>query len=46
MNDKNEMKSLTLVKLQSAVGGSAAAFRAHIELQPAGGPGSKISTDI
>lgn len=42
MNDKNEMKSLTLVKLQSAVGGSAAAFRAHIELQPAGGPGSKI----
>jgi CRISPR-associated protein Csb1 len=42
MSNKNEIKSVTLDELHSAVGGSAAAFRAHIELQPAGGPGSKV----
>jgi CRISPR-associated protein Csb1 len=36
------LKTLDLKVLHEAVIKAAAAFRAHIELQPAGGPGSKI----
>src|SRR2546422_9553897 len=36
------MQELSIEQLKSAVRGSAAAFRARIELQPAGGNGSKI----
>lgn len=36
------MTKFTIQELNSAVAGSAAAFRSRVELQPAGGPGDKV----
>ena len=41
------MKVLSLTELQSAVAGTAAAFRCRTEYQPVGGEGDKVfSTDL
>ena len=42
MSDQPKTKALTLDLLQSAVAGSAAAFRSRTRLQPAGGEGDKV----
>ncbi len=41
-NSLPKMQQLSIERLKTIVSSPAAAFRAHIELQPAGGPGSKI----
>jgi CRISPR-associated protein Csb1 len=42
MTDTNKPTALTLDVVKAAVAGTAAAFRAITEYQPAGGPGSKV----